>query len=557
MNSSSTDGGLVDRAGSAARPWARNTRILASFVVGYPLLVALGYLLKSGMADPAPIWPAHAVSFTAFVLLPWRRWWIVALAIACAELLSVPIVTLFTQGASLGLWSTLGLALANICTSAGPAAAARSFRLRDAHRVTGAIASPLWMLALILGTLPGALIGTSVHAHLAGLAPAAPVVVTWMLSSMIGIVSFAPGFAMLSGLEQDRERVVISRLEYVGLAVCIVAVFFSRSLIPNVQLTRIPSLMLLAFPFVWLAARAPLRVFSGWVAVVIAAATFAMVHGLGAFQPGASLQAWQGPLFLVQVSLLSVVGVTFFVNQISIEQRELVAALKREHERLVWYARALDEAEETVRRQTASDLHDGVAQLLTGQSLILAAAERELRDHPAVESVAHARSVNREAMQDVRNMIAELSPPELGASGLAEAIDAMAGQFRARFGFEVEREVRIVRPLPKDLVTLGYRVIRELVFNSYKHSTRQSAVVSAVTTDGALRISVADDGVGFSDKDIGRREGGGFGLAHIVERVAAVRGTVEIGRSDGPGSRVVITIPIEAPPASPARDRSQ
>ncbi|PMX40660.1 hypothetical protein, partial [Pseudomonas sp. MPR-R2A6] len=87
-----------------AWPWARNARILASFVIGYPLLVILGYLLKAGVADPAPIWPAHAVSFTAFVLLPWRRWWIVAAAIACAELLSVPVVTHFTQGAALGLW---------------------------------------------------------------------------------------------------------------------------------------------------------------------------------------------------------------------------------------------------------------------------------------------------------------------------------------------------------------------------------------------------------------------------------------------------------------------
>jgi len=522
----------------------QSSRVLTVLLVAYPLLVGLGYLLKPDLTTPAPMWPAHAVTFIAFVLLPVRSWVVVAVAMTCIELLSVPIATALTTGHSLGLMPTFGLAAANVLTAAGPAATARSFRLKDAHRVTGAIASPLWMLSLVLGTLPGGLLGTTVHAMLAGVAPTAQSVVGWMLGAIIGIVAFAPGLAVLSGLEKDVEPVTITRLEGAGLAACVMAIFLSRNLLPGIVLTRVPSLMLLAFPLVWLAIRAPRRVLAVAVALVVVAASFAMVHGLGAFQPGVSVLAWQGPMFLVQVSLLTVVGVTLFVNQISFEQRELVNALRREHERLTWYTRALDRAEESVRRQTAADLHDGVAQLLTGQSLLLASMERSVKDLPVAAVLAQAQRANQDAMYDIRGMIADLSPPELGAAGLAEAIEAMAQQFRTRFDFEVKAEIELHTALSKDLVTLAYRVIRELVFNSYKHSTTHEATVTAVAEDGVVLISVADRGVGFSDKEVGRRTGGGFGLAHIMERISAADGKLEIGRNDGGGSRVVVRLPL-------------
>jgi hypothetical protein len=54
-------------------------------VLGYPLLYALGYLSKT-VPGSAAIWPAHALTFAAYMLLPVRLWALVALGTLSWEL---------------------------------------------------------------------------------------------------------------------------------------------------------------------------------------------------------------------------------------------------------------------------------------------------------------------------------------------------------------------------------------------------------------------------------------------------------------------------------------
>ena len=45
--------------------------VVVQSILGYPLLYALGYLSKS-VSGSAAIWPAHALTFAGFMLLPLR-----------------------------------------------------------------------------------------------------------------------------------------------------------------------------------------------------------------------------------------------------------------------------------------------------------------------------------------------------------------------------------------------------------------------------------------------------------------------------------------------------
>ena len=108
-----------------------NRHILWWFVVGYPLLYALGYLSKS-VAGPAAIWPAHALAFAAFMLLPLRAWPLIMIGMVAWELLARTLLFVITTQSYPSLSLTCSFAFANILTTMGPAAVARIMRARAA-----------------------------------------------------------------------------------------------------------------------------------------------------------------------------------------------------------------------------------------------------------------------------------------------------------------------------------------------------------------------------------------------------------------------------------------
>ena len=95
-------------SGSTALPASRGRNRIGGQAVwglalGYVLLYAYGYLSKP-VPSPAAIWPADALSFAAFLLLPLRSWPLIMLFMVCSELLSIPLLNWISgePAASLG-----------------------------------------------------------------------------------------------------------------------------------------------------------------------------------------------------------------------------------------------------------------------------------------------------------------------------------------------------------------------------------------------------------------------------------------------------------------------
>src|SRR5277367_2276328 len=158
-------------------------------VLGYPVLYALGYLSKSATGS-APIWPAHALTFAAFMLLPVRLWPLVAIGGLSWELLSRPLLYWATTRSQTSLALTCSFAFANILTTAGPAALARLMRLFRRQERFQLVISPLWIVALFAGVLPGALLGAAASANAAGMPLVPSDTGLWVLASVLSIVTF-------------------------------------------------------------------------------------------------------------------------------------------------------------------------------------------------------------------------------------------------------------------------------------------------------------------------------------------------------------------------------
>ncbi|MDE2219941.1 MAG: hypothetical protein KGJ52_06140, partial [Gammaproteobacteria bacterium] len=519
---------------------------LLGLLLCYPVLIGAGYLLIPTATGPAPIWPADAVLFLAFLVLPLRSWPFVGLAAAVVELACVPLISHQLFGSAPGLRAVLWYLLAHLLTDLGPVIIALGLRRALLGPRLQLIASPVWLVAILAGALPGALLGDWLLAGRTGIALAGTDVAIWMFSATLGIVLFAPALALIFGTTRDHPEVAPGRgWEAAAIGAMIVMVFGWRVIMRSPELARVPSMMLLVFPISWLALRFPRRTVYVTVPVIGVAVGYVAARGFGSFQPLPAMADWQNPMFNAQLSMLAVFGAAMFISNIEHNQRRLLATLERDRARLRWYATELDHAEDAARQRTAEDLHDGIAQTLTGQTFLLAALRQRLADPAALELLANAEAASAEAQLHVRELIADLSPMELDSTNLRALMESVGREFEQRYRFPVLVEVTPAAEVPVDTLRLLFRVVRELIFNAYRHSRGSCVHVHGHLDGERVVIEVFDDGIGFSRADVRPRSGGhGLGLIQLFERVDAAGGTVTLGSRNGVASLVTVAIPL-------------
>jgi signal transduction histidine kinase len=536
---------------TAAVPLRVGRDALQRLAVAYPVLIAFGYLLKPSLAQPAALWPANAASLIAYLLVRHRYWPVVMLVTAGWELASVPFLSLLTDGHRTGIATAIELAGANAVSVIIPAVLARLFQVVNTERQLLPLPSPLWLVVFLIGVVPGAILGTWVHALAGGGTVTALDVTIWTLSSALGMVTFAPALAVILRLSSEPAAAPAGRKEAIGVAICILLVFLWRGFVPWRDLEKVPSLSLLALPMTWVALRFSYRATAILSAALISTVYLVGHYGIGSFSPVQTYGEWQNGLITSQLFFLTMFGAALIVNRMTLGQRALLESIEIDRDRLRWYGKALDDADEAARRQTASDLHEGIAQVLTGQSLVLGALRTRLGPGAHTELLDMLDRTTRGAAEHVRGLIQDLSPRELDSAGLHEVISNLARHFDELYQFQLTVRVDDESRIPRSRFPLTYRVVRELAFNAFKHSGTARAEVKISAPDESLVIVVTDGGVGFSADVLGRRDdGAGFGLTHLSECVHATGGTFEIAAGRVKGGHVIVRIPLDAPRAS-------
>lgn len=140
-----------------------------------------------------------------------------------------------------------------------------------------------------------------------------------------------------------------------------------------------------------------------------------------------------------------------------------------------------------------------------------------------------------------------MSPPILHEAGLNAGLQWLARRMADKHGLFIELEVEEPGQLPDDLKIMLFESIRELLFNVVKHARSRSASVNLRRVDGALQVTVSDQGVGFDPDALAREPGPGLGLFGVRERIQLVGGALEINSRPTHGSRLVISVPITEP----------
>ncbi|MET1087474.1 MAG: sensor histidine kinase [Arthrobacter sp.] len=192
------------------------------------------------------------------------------------------------------------------------------------------------------------------------------------------------------------------------------------------------------------------------------------------------------------------------------------------------------EASDLERRRIARDLHDEVIQDLSGLGYAL--ESHELRGPAEQQPVfGRARQILQQSVRALRAMTSELYPPDLEQLGLKTSLERLVEPHQER-GLTVHLQVPEDGPLDRGSSALLYRVAREALSNSAKHSGATTVVLSLRTDPQGSEISISDNGRGF-DKAQGSAEGH-LGLRILKDTIRETGGALEILSVPGTGTTV-------------------
>ena len=278
--------------------------------------------------------------------------------------------------------------------------------------------------------------------------------------------------------------------------------------------------------------------------LTLMAASAALNIGFARPMEGELREVTEWPLLIVISTVVALMA-----DRVSTTSRRYAALYNQASDRLTT-------AQEDERARLARDLHDGVGQTLTAVVLTLDAAETSLRQarggktastvssvSSAEAAVVRARDLSIAALDETRNVAAQLRPPRINEIGLGAAIGDLAES--AGIPVEVRFSPSILPPsvIDPNRQIDAYRVIQEAIGNAARHSHASTVWIDAEVNDGLIRFTVGDDGAGFDQATTPV----GLGLAGMRERAEILRAQLDVRSEPGAGTTIELLMPVVTP----------
>ena len=213
------------------------------------------------------------------------------------------------------------------------------------------------------------------------------------------------------------------------------------------------------------------------------------------------------------------------------------------HRQLLVQAREAGTLDE--RRRMAREIHDTLAQGLTGIVTQLQAAEQAAARTPGEPAgwrrhVDAATRLARESLTEARRSVDALRPEPLEGCRLSEALAGVAERWSALNGIPAQvTTTGTARPIDPEAEFALLRAAQEALANvaRHAHATRVGLTISYMENEVAL--DVRDDGVGFDPAQPDH----GFGLVAMRQRIAALSGTLQVESEPGGGTAISACVP--------------
>ncbi|MHC4402516.1 MAG: PAS domain-containing sensor histidine kinase [Planctomycetota bacterium] len=224
------------------------------------------------------------------------------------------------------------------------------------------------------------------------------------------------------------------------------------------------------------------------------------------------------------------------------ERKQAEEGLRKEHEMLKQMLKSNDRE----RQLIAYEIHDGIAQQLSGALMQFDTFQRLRADEPNEAWEAHQAGTRmlEQGLSEARRLISGLRPPVLDERGVVAALEHLAGDLRRQKGVAIELSADVEFDRLEPMLENGlFRIAQESVMNACRHSHSEQVRIQLIQQGDEVRLEVRDWGIGFDPENVGQ---GCFGLRGIRERARLLDGQAEIQSALGRGTRVAVSFPVAA-----------
>ena len=231
---------------------------------------------------------------------------------------------------------------------------------------------------------------------------------------------------------------------------------------------------------------------------------------------------------------------------LALKNERLTAELSQRLEELTLSRQRLVTAQDTERRRIERNLHDGAQQELIALKLKLVVAQDMAGSDPqqTQEMLGGLVTDVGNAVETLRELARGIYPAILADLGLAAALEAQA----RRSPLTVEVHADGIHRYPPEIEAAVYFCCLEALQNAVKHAQATTMVINVAESGGELTFTAVDNGRGI-DVAGARR---GSGIQNMMDRMAALHGSLDLGTAPGGGTSVSARLPVPARHETPA-----
>ncbi len=229
---------------------------------------------------------------------------------------------------------------------------------------------------------------------------------------------------------------------------------------------------------------------------------------------------------------------------------ERTGEVRKQTDQLRAMASELAQVEQRERGRLAAILHDNLQQLLVAARIQISMVNQVLLPVKERNALSSANNIIGQALTDSRTLTVDLSPPILHGAGLGAALEWLAGRMADLHCFTVNLSIdRRAEPQTEALRVLLFETVRELLFNSCKHSGSASVRVKITREQNDwVRVVVEDAGKGFDPKALNASMASGkrLGLFSVQQRLAHAGARMALASKPGVGTRVEVSARLDS-----------
>lgn len=206
--------------------------------------------------------------------------------------------------------------------------------------------------------------------------------------------------------------------------------------------------------------------------------------------------------------------------------------------------KAVMNTEDIERKRMATQLHDGIAQLLSAALMNVNVLEEFKNDDQNFYKILDkTKNIMSDAILDVRTLSHQIMPNMLIKNSLADALrDLISKTTSTKLDIDL-RVDGLQDNLNQNIQVVMYRIIQECINNTIKHANANKVQISIFQSKHWIEAAFNDNGKGFNPLKINSNNDG-IGLYNIKSRVDMLKGELQIKSTEGEGTFIKMKIPL-------------